>query len=366
MPERWISIRHNLKGVKLDLKKILGLKFGDLVGLDIGSSSVKLVQLTRNENGYEVLAAGVVPIDTAGEKTPQAVELRTIRAITECCRAAAIQNNNAVGSVCGPDVAVRYFKFPTIPSDEVASAISLEAEQVCPFSIDDSVIDYEIIPDSSDTVRGVMVAATNKVVRQKEKLLKDASLTPVLMDVDGLALFNCLNETEDFASDQAIAILNIGHTFSTLVISGDNCVPFVRDTNHAGQSITGELLHSTGLSRKQVLDILFNDGGDVEQQQLVEENLGAACEVLLEDITGTLRFYSAQKKTLFIEKIYVCGGFSQARGFVELLSSRLPAEAILWNPFEKMPCRGDSQCESILQKNGPSLAVAGGLAMRSI
>jgi type IV pilus assembly protein PilM len=355
-----------LKGVKLDFKKILGLKFGDLVGLDIGSSCVKLVQLNRNGNGYEVLAAGIVPIDTAGEKTPQAVELRTIRAVTECCREASIQNNYAVGSVCGPDVAVRYFKFPTIPAEEVASAVSLEAEQVCPFGIDDSAIDYELIPDSSDTIRGVLVAATNKVVRQKEKLLKEASLNPVLMDVDGLALFNCLNETEDFASDQAIAILNVGHTFSTLVISGDNCVPFVRDTNHAGQNITGELINRTGLSRKQVFDTLFEDGGDIEQQQLVEKNLDAACEVLIDDINGTLRFYSAQKKTLFIEKIYVCGGFSQARGFIDLLNSRLPAEAILWNPFEKMPCRGGSRFEDLLQNKGPSLAVAAGLAMRSI
>ncbi len=344
----------------------MGLKFGDLLGLDIGSSSVKLVQLARNNKGYEAVYAGRVQVDSDGDNSTQASEIRTVRAITDCCRKAGVQNKYAVSSVCGPDVAVRYFKFPMIPVEELASAVMLEAEQVCPFSMEDSVLDYQIIPDDSESIPGVLVAATNKVIRRKGKMIKEASLNPVLMDIDGLALFNCLSECEDYESDQAMAVLNVGHAYSTLVIAGDKCVPFVRDTNHAGTSITKNLLQQTGLSKKEVDEILFGEEVNSEGQSLVRDNLEAACEILVEDVTGTLRFYSAQRKNLFVEKIFVCGGFARARGFIDILDKNLPTQAVLWNPFEKIPCRGDNDCRELLQKEGSSLAVAAGLAMRSI
>ena len=354
---------------------MLGLKFGELLGLDIGSSSVKIVQFARNVDGYETVAAGRVRIETDDDKTQHAAEIRTIRAVTECYRQANIKNKYAVSGVCGPDVAVRDFKFPMIPPEELHSAIALEADQVCPFSMDDGVLDYQVIPDQDDSVHGVFVAATNKVVKQKERIIKEASMNPVLVDVDGLALLNCLSEFGTCQSDQALAVLNIGNTYSTLVIADENCVPFVRDTNHAGMSVLENLLQMTELSRKQLDGILFgvspddvpeNNDDDSDTKALVENSLEQACQDLIEDVTGTLRFYSAQRKTLFVEQIFVCGGFARAKGLIDILDRNLPAQAVLWNPFENIPCRADSNCKEMLQKEGPSLAVAAGLALRSI
>jgi len=359
----------------LNWKRLLGLKFGELLGLDIGSSSVKIVQLARNGDKYEAVAAGRVQIESDGDKSAQAAEIRTVRAISDCCRQAGISNKYAVSSVCGPDVAVRYFKFPVIPDEELTSAITLEAEQVCPFGMEDSVLDYQIIPDQDDSVHGVLVAATNKVIRRKEKIMKEASLNPVLMDVDGLALLNCLSGYGCCQSNQAMAVLNVGSVYSTLVIADEKCVPFVRDTNHASTSVIKNLLQQTQLSRKQLDQILFGDDSDTsgskdgaaaEAQGLVESSLEAACHDLIEDVTGTLRFYSAQRKTLFVEQIFVCGGFARAKGFIDILDRNLPAQAVLWNPFDKIPCRAGSGCNELLQKEGPSLAVAAGLAMRSV
>jgi type IV pilus assembly protein PilM len=353
----------------------LGLKLGDLLGLDIGSSSVKLVQLTRNGDGYETVAAGRVQIEFNGDKNAREVEIQRVRAVTECCRQAGISNKYAVSSVCGPDVAVRYFRFPVIPAEELTSAIKLEAEQVCPFGMDDSVLDYQIIPDEDESVHGVLVAATDKVIRQKEKIMREASLNPVLMDVDGLALWNCLSEFGRCQTNQALAVLNVGNIYSTLVIADEKCVPFVRDTNNAGKSVIKNLLSRTGLSREKLDQILFgdasgssgsNDNPDIESQKLVDSSLEAACQELIEDVTGTLRFYSAQRKTLFVEQIFVCGGFARAKGFIDIMDRNLPAQAVLWNPFEKIPCRADSTCKELLQNEGPSLAVAAGLAMRSV
>jgi type IV pilus assembly protein PilM len=172
-----------------------------------------------------------------------------------------------------------------------------------------------------------------------------------------------------------MAVLNVGSAYSTLVIADEKCVPFVRDTNNAGTSVIKNLLQKTGLSRNELDQILFGNDSDSapkmddvnsERQTLVETNLEAACKDLIEDVTGTLRFYSAQRKTLFVEQIFVCGGFARAKGFIDILDRNLPAQAVLWNPFDKLPCRTDSACKELLQKEGPSLAVAAGLAMRSI
>jgi type IV pilus assembly protein PilM len=375
LPAQTVQQGSRLKGQKLNWKRLLGLKFGDLLGLDIGSSSVKLVQFARSGGEYETVAAGKVRIEAEGDKNLQAAEIRTVRAITDCYQQAGIANRYAVCSVCGPDVAVRYFKFPLIPAEELASAVALEAEQVCPFSMEDSVLDYQIIPDGGESIHGVLVAATNKVIRHKEKMMKEASLNPVMMDVDGLALLNCLSKYGDCESNQAMAVLNVGSIYSTLVIAGEKCVPFVRDTSHAGTSVIKNLVQKTGLSRKELDEILFGDesgygpekdDGRTESRKLVENSLEEACQDLIEDVTGTLRFYSAQRKTLFVEKIFVCGGFARACGFIDILDKNLPAQAVLWNPFDKIPCRADNACKVLLKKEGPSLAVAAGLAMRSI
>ena len=350
----------------MDWKTLLGFKLGNLLGLDVGSSSVKIVQLNRNEQGYEATGAARVEIETGSGDGAQANDIITVRAINECYRQARVSSKHAVCGMCGPDVAVRYFQFPLLPVEELPSAVALEAEQVCPFSMDDSVMDYQIIPDGNESIRGVLVAATNKVVRRKQKIVKEALLNPVLMDVDGLALLNCLTQCENCASDQAMAVLNVGSTYTTLVIAGDNSVPFVRDTTHAGASITKDIMQKTGLSRQRVSAMLFDDEGGSQDEPLLASALAASCEVLVEDVTGTLRFYAAQKKTLCVEKIFVCGGFARARGFVDILNSRLPAQTVLWNPFEKIPCRAGGSCEAMLRKEGPSLAVAAGLAMRSL
>jgi Tfp pilus assembly PilM family ATPase len=86
---------------------------------------------------------------------------------------------------------------------------------------------------------------------------------------------------------------------------------------------------------------------------------------LIVDVTETLRYYTAQEKSAIVEKIFVCG-FAAVKGFVELLDSHLPARTVLWNPFDKIPCDGNQNCRDVLKKHGHAMAVAAGLAMRSI
>jgi Tfp pilus assembly PilM family ATPase len=91
-----------------------------------------------------------------------------------------------------------------------------------------------------------------------------------------------------------------------------------------------------------------------------------ACRKLVSDVAETLRYHSTQEKTSPIERILVCGGFGMVRGFVDILNKQLPLKAILWNPFDTMKCSVDRKCLDVIQSKGPVMAVAAGLAMRSV
>jgi type IV pilus assembly protein PilM len=274
----------------------------------------------------------------------------------------------AVCGISGQDVAVRDFEFAPLQEDEIAAAVSLEASQVCPFNVTDIAVDYQVIPNGDAKTKGVLVAATNTIVANKTQLIRDAGLKCVLMDVDGLALLNCYNASVNadpkHPSERSVAILNVGASHTTLAIMNKNGWPFIRDMNQAGDDILMQLaaLHDT--STETIRDILFNDhpAGELD----VQNSLAKTCQALIADITGSLRYYTAQGKSAEVKKIHVCGGFALAQGFVDLLKNRLGIEAVLWNPFDRMRNKSNRRCEEICTKNGPAMAIAAGLAMRTL
>lgn len=341
-----------------------------ILGLDIGSSAVKLIRLRKDSDGYVVTAAGIAAIAQSDDQTEQR-RMNVIRAIRQCLDFTGIKGTIAVCGVCGPEVAVRDFKFPSLPAEEAEGAVLLEASQVCPFKTEDSTVDYQLISngDEGESVSGVLVAATNALIKRKSQLAHDSSLNCVLMDVDGLALLNCFKEYEKPEPGRTTAILNVGGSYTTLAIIGDNERPFIRDMTYAGDDIVSQIADENNTSIADVKAILLGNSAPDESQ--FRDSLKKASRKLIVDVTKTSRYYMTQEKSIAIEKILVCGGFALARGFVELLDSQLPAEVVLWNPFEKVQCqlgrnhRGVLQ-KSVLQKNGPVMAVAAGLAMRSI
>jgi type IV pilus assembly protein PilM len=357
----------SVKGsMKLNWKRLLNLEEKQVLGLDIGSSAVKMVQLRKNGAGYSVTAAGIVDIAGEEKSGKNHKEINTVGAISKCLRSAGVQTQLAVCSVCGPEVAVRYFKFPSLLPEEIEGAVLLEAAQVCPFNVDNSAVDYQLMPNGEDSVCGVLVAATNKLIKGKSQLAQEASLNTVLMDVDGLALLNCFGEYEKPETSRTTAILNVGSSSTNLAIMGDNSLPFVRDIAYAGETIVKEIADENGVAPETVSRILSGCENSDSTQLEIGDSLKKACRKLIVDVTKTLRYYTAQEKSTIVEKIFVCGGFAMVKGFVELLDEQLPAAVVLWNPFDKIGCDAGQQCRDILQKSGPAMAVAAGLAMRSI
>ncbi|MHC4212211.1 MAG: type IV pilus assembly protein PilM [Planctomycetota bacterium] len=350
-------------------KQSLGLA-NEVLGLDIGSSHVKLVELNKGIGGYTVTAVGVADV-SSGDDSESVSESGALAAVRECVGSASSNTKMAVCSVSGPEVAVRSFKFPSLPAEEMSSAVHLEAGQVCPFNVDQSSVDYQLVASKGDNACGVMVAATNESIETKRQLAKDVSLNCVLMDVDGLALLNCFKELDSERSKKKVArhstaILNVGNRYTTLAIVAESGLPFVRDVAYAGERIVAQIASEKNISVQAVRNALSGGDGSSNPAPNLSESFDRACGKLITDVGETLRYYTAQEKNVLVDEIFVCGGFALTKGFVELLDSKLSVKVSLWNPFDNIRYGASSGSEEFLANNGPALAVAAGLAMRSI
>ena len=348
---------------------MFGLGRHEVMGVDIGSFAVKIVQLRKASNHWLVTAAGILDISEKGTDNPGRKETNSARAIHNCMRLTGIKTKLAVCGVGGAEVAVRSFEFPLIPTEQIERAIMLEAKQVCPFNTDQVAVDYRLIPNGDGKTRGYLVVATDKLVKSTVRVAGRAHLDCAMMDVDGLALLNCFNEIEKPEKKHGTAILNIGSNCTTFAVEEEGGWPFIRNISYAGDNIIGCIAAENEMTPDAVKALFAGDPKAIPSN--IQDSFKRACDRLITDMTNTVRYYGAQQKSSDIRKILVCGGFSQFGELVKILDGSLPMEVVLWNPFEKMRCQVGRNhrgvlVKSILRKNGPAMAVAAGLAMRAV
>ena len=340
----------------------------EVIGVDIGSHAVKAVQLGKTKGRWSVTAAAIIEVSEKHADSPSRMEANTVHAIQDCMRIIAPKTKLAVLALGGHDVAVRNFDFPSLPPDELEMAVLLEARQVCPFSTPDIVVDYDLLPNGSERSKGYFVAATNKLLKHQMKLCKRAKLNCVLMDVDALALLNCFSQTEQPTDNHGTAILNLGGRSTTLAVEGNQGRPFVRTLGYSGNEVVRQIAEKTSQTSEDVRRSLAGETKNIPLP--VDNALSEASSVLIGDIIKTIRFYGSQQNSFEIERLLVCGGFSLYGRLVEVLRERLPVKVELWNPFDKMECHTrilhGMLLKKILRQNGPAMAVAAGLAMRTI
>jgi type IV pilus assembly protein PilM len=332
-----------------------------------------MVQLDREGDEYCVIGAAMQEI----ERTEDAGAYRqnTIAAIRQCFSQSRRITRNVVCGVGGPEVMVRSFSFPNLPSEAVEQAVMLEAQQVCPLDIKTSRVDYQLLDDPQPAPegeskprvsRGVLVVATNEAVNFKAELARMASINTVMMDVEGLALLNCIQACEGIAAGQSVAAIQIGFSSTCVAIFGADGTAFVRDLSLGGDEIIGRIATTHGLTKETVDNILRKRYSSAELQDKVGRSLPEAAADLVSDVSETLRYYSLQPGTHPVGKIHLCGGFSLVRELAILMNSRLPERVTILNPFTRLRCRMDRQREEFLKEIGPMMAVATGLAMRTV
>ena len=346
-----------------------------VIGLDIGADAVKMVGLRKNGKGYYVTMAAMSRI---GEDVDGG-EAGVVGAIRRCIESSgdcSVRNSYFVCGLSGSEVKVSTFGFMSLSHEEVAQAVRFEAEQVCSFDIRRGVVDYQFIGDDGKKkrkgkkggdgekgIRGVFAVATKDAIREKRQIAADALLKCALMDVDGLALLNGLLESGEVAGKLPAVIVNVGKSLSTIAILGSDGLPFIRDLAYSGDDIVNYIAKRRGIDRDKVEKMLCSGEGLPED---VRQELVRASKRLLKDIAETLTYYSIQKGTIKTDGVYVSGGYAMIREFVGVLQAGLEHRVMVWNPFTRIQCEGDVPGGELLSDYGPAMAVAAGLAMRSV
>lgn len=350
--------------------KRLGQIQAGLVGLDIGSSAVKLVGLNKSSKGWAASTAAYALIESSQDQSLR--DENTVRAIHKCFHDAGTTGpRSAVCSISGPDVAVRGFSFPSLPDEAIEQAVKLEAQQLSALDPNHSVVDYQLLQDADLPVesaqqgrKGYLVIGLEEAIQRKIRTAQQAQVKTVLMDVSSLAILNCLGQLPDNQGADTFAALDVGYTISTLTILGKDGVPFVRNLSGTAQQILTMISVKTQTSVAEVRKNLSQDNTSCDSPLDVE--LKNACGKLIGDVLETLRFYSLQPNTERVCRLYLCGGFALYQPFVRLMQQTLPTPVRVFNPLEVISCPSDNQTRKTLEQFGPAMSVAVGLAMRSM
>jgi len=348
---------------------MLGLQRKSLVGLDIDTSAVRMVQLRIEDGEPIVLRAGISHI-APWSGDPQLRQINTIRAIKDGLASSNIRSRLAACGLRGPEVVVRGFEFPALPPEEIEGAIQLEVSQICPFLAEESTLDYQVTSNRDRKTRGFWVAATHGLIENTRQMVTKAGMHCTLADVAGLALLNLLRheharpqaDDRDQETDDPLlqdAVLNVGASWATIAIADPAGRPFVRDVACGD----GADRHPSFAAAR----------GGAEGSLAMENDWDApgSCrpaidDSLVEDVVTTLRCYAAQNGGAQVDRLLVCGGPADPEDLVESLRERLDAEVEPWNPVAGMRCEAGPACESLRCDSGHSLAVAAGLALRSV
>lgn len=348
------------------LKNYLEVTGSSVLGLDVGTYSVKAVQLNKTDKKYSIAKlANVKIVHENNSKSNNKAD--TIKAIHECFEILEAKVNYTVAAVNGPDVIVRTFKLKPTPKHEVAAAILHEVEQVSPLDMRQSIIDYQLFGnlDEESDVLGLFVAAHSDTVYKINQCVSNAGLQNVLMDVNALAVLNCFLEFSDHDKNETNAVLDIGNAFSNLMILPKDYRPFVRCIAHGTKEIIERVSREQTMSLEDVEKILAGKMS-YSDMNAFENSFKIAMETLINEIKETLLYYTSHINQCKIGKIYVCGGLVSAVGVEHLLKEGLAETIEVWNPLIKASFAQSTENIEEKIKTGPSMATAIGLAMREI
>jgi type IV pilus assembly protein PilM len=350
------------------------LGFPRIIGLDVGTTAVKAAQIRRTGDHFAVV--GLARAVIAGEPSAANRQEQVATAIQSCLRELDGTKAEVVCGLSGPDVVVRTFDLPALPRKQLASAVELEAAQICPFDIQEGAVAFQVLQgtvpkaepkrngDKAARVAGVLAAAKKDVITRLQDLCLRSNAHCVMMDVDGLALLNCLQACRTSPPGQAALVLNVGSAYTNLAILSDDGLPFVFDITCGGQDIVGQLCQSTGMDRKAI--VTFLDGAEEKNSasEALQSGLKKACSPLAERVKDTMRYHVAKKSGPEMSKVLVCGGVARSQAFLKALGHLLERQVELWDPLASLSCVS-AVSKSDLAPSGPQFAVALGLGMRS-
>jgi len=349
-------------------RKGLGKK--SLVGLDIGSSSVKAVELQGKPGNIALKSIGFEALQPDTVVDGQIMELNDVsNIVANIFSTQKIKTERVAAGVSGSSVIVKNIIVPQMSREELEESIDWHAEEHIPFDITDVSLDYQIIDSTPDSLHVLMAACKRDFVANLKQVIQLAGKQPAIIDVDAFALQNCYEVNYRPSPGEIVALLNLGaSTMNINILQGVRSV-FTRDVSVGGNQYTGLLQKELGLSYEQAEAV--KRGGAVPTEAEtgdIESILGSVSEMLALEIQKTFDFYraTAEDSSAMVRKIMISGGAGKLKGLPEYLADRfeMPVEAL--DPFRQIKIDGKRFDPDYMHDVMPEMAVAVGLALRGV
>ena len=354
----------------MQLAKLFAQKKPQLVGLDISSTSVKLLELSLTGKGYRVdaFAAEPLPPNSVVEKN-----IADVEAVGEAIRRVAKRSGSRTKNVCvavaGSSVITKVITMPaSLSVDDMESQIELEADQYIPYSLDEVNLDFEILgtsEDNPDTVDVLLAASRSENVDSRVAAVELGGLTAKVVDIEAYTLENAFGlispQVPGGTDGKTVAIIDIGATMTTLSVLHDEKIIYTRDQVFGGKQLTEEIQRRYGLSYEEA-GMAKRQGGLPDNY--IPEVLDPFKDAMAQQVSRSLQFFFSSSQHNSVSHIVLAGGSASIPGADELIEERVGTSTTVANPFTNMSLASKVKAQA-LSNDAPALMIACGLALRS-
>lgn len=342
-----------------------------LVGLDIGSSSIKLCQLRDIKRGYQLKTFDMVQLPQEaivdGVIMNQGVVVDAIRNLVSRNR---VRQKECAISVSGYSVIVKRITLPLMTDQELEENLQWEVQQHIPFDINDVYIDKEILARQAQmgTMDVLLVAAKREMVNEYMAVARDAGLSPKVVDVDSFCLQN-MYETAYGGGEpgETVALLDLGASITSILIISDGVTAFTRDISMGGHQITEEIQKQLSITYEEAE--AYKVGGregdlDAVVPHEVEEVIRQVSETIASEIERSLSFFLETSSVGVINRILLTGGTAKIPTLVRIIAEHTGTTVEVANPFAALQYDPKTYNPDYLNDVAPLSGVAVGMALR--
>ncbi len=340
-----------------------------VVGLDIGSFAVKLVELKERKGEFQLQRMGIEPL------SPEAIvdgsimdSSLVVEAIQKLANETAVKSSNFATSLSGHSVIIKKIELAAMAADELAESIQWEAEQYIPFDINDVRLDYVLLsdPEASDQMEVLLVAVKRDKVNDYVSVISQAGRVPALVDVDAFAVQNAYELNYDLDPMKVVALVNMGSSVTNINILARGTSVFWRDISFGGNQFTEALQREFNLSFEQAEALKRGETVDRYSANDARSVLETVSTEMAAEVQKTFDFFGATSSEGTVSELVLSGGCSLTSNLLETLRDRFSVPADLMNPFRRVSYRDSDFNSDWIRSVAPMMAVAVGLAIRKI
>ena len=341
-----------------------------MVGVDIGSSSVKAVELQGRNGDFQLVSLGYESLQPDSVVDGQIMELNAVSsAIGNIFNEHKIKTVKVAAGVNGHSVIVKNIVLPQMSDGELQESFAWHAEEHIPFDISDVNLDYHVTGSTPDAIHVLLAACKRDKIANLKQAIQLAGKQPTVIDVDAFALQNCYELNYQPQPGQVVALLNIGASTTNInILNGDRSV-FTRDATFGGNQYTSLLQKELGLTFEQAEQVKRGmPPPENAEPRDIEPILDTVSDILALEIQKTMDFYRAtvEDGEAAVQQILVSGGGSKLNGLVEFLSTRFEIPVEGFDPFRKIRVDSRGFDPEYMREIVPEMAIAVGLALRGV